>query len=109
LRKRTSIGAVVSLATGAFVGWLTAAELLDFAHPAIAATTSDAVGQVTSQQPKSSGKKPIIVFMMVDNFGYGDLGCYGGGTLRGVPTPRLDKLAAEGMRLTNFNVEPVYQ
>ena len=44
--------------------------------------------------------------MLVDNFGYGDLGAYGGGELRGVPTPRLDDLAAEGLRLTNFNVEP---
>jgi arylsulfatase A-like enzyme len=50
-------------------------------------------------------RKPNIVFMLVDNFGYGDLGSYGGGELRGVPTPRLDRLAAEGMRLTNFNVE----
>jgi len=50
--------------------------------------------------------QPNIVFMLVDNFGYGDLGSYGGGVIRGVPTPRLDQLAAEGLRLTNFNVEP---
>ena len=36
----------------------------------------------------------------------GELGCYGGGILRGAPTPRLDQLATEGMRLLNFNVEP---
>ena len=51
-------------------------------------------------------KPPNIVFMLVDNFGYGDLGSYGGGVIRGVPTPKLDELAAEGLRLTNFNVEP---
>ena len=51
-------------------------------------------------------KPPNIVFMLVDNFGYGDLGSYGGGVIRGIPTPKLDQLAAEGMRLTNFNVEP---
>jgi arylsulfatase A-like enzyme len=50
--------------------------------------------------------QPNIVFMLVDNFGYGDLGSYGGGEIRGVPTPKLDRLAAQGMRLTNFNVEP---
>jgi arylsulfatase len=44
--------------------------------------------------------------IMVDNLGYGELGVYGGGELRGAPTPRIDKLAAEGMRFTNFNVEP---
>ena len=51
-------------------------------------------------------KRPNIVFMLVDNFGYGDLGSYGGGVIRGVPTPKLDQLAADGIRLTNFNVEP---
>lgn len=51
-------------------------------------------------------EKPNILLIMVDNFGYGELGVYGGGELRGAPTPRIDKLAAEGMRLTNFNVEP---
>jgi arylsulfatase len=44
--------------------------------------------------------------MMVDNLGWGELGCYGGGELRGAATPRLDKLAEEGMLLQNFNVEP---
>jgi len=44
--------------------------------------------------------------MMVDNLGWGELGVYGGGALRGAPTPRLDKLADEGLRLQNFNVEP---
>lgn len=50
--------------------------------------------------------KPNVVVMMVDNLGWGELGCYGGGELRGAATPRLDKLAREGMRLQNFNVEP---
>ena len=50
--------------------------------------------------------KPNIVFMLVDNLGYGDIGVYGGGELRGAPTPRIDQLASEGLRLTNFNVEP---
>jgi Sulfatase len=48
---------------------------------------------------------PNIVFMFVDNLGYGELGVYGGGILRGAPTPRIDKLASDGMRLLNFNVE----
>ena len=53
----------------------------------------------------ADAKKPNIVFMLMDNLGYGELGCYGGGILRGAPTPRIDKLATEGMRLLNFNVE----
>ena len=50
--------------------------------------------------------KPNIVLIFADNFGYGELGSYGGGVTRGAPTPRLDALAREGTRLTNFNVEP---
>ncbi|MCZ6862819.1 MAG: arylsulfatase [Alphaproteobacteria bacterium] len=50
--------------------------------------------------------RPNVVVMMVDNLGWGELGVYGGGQLRGAETPRLDKLAAEGTRLLNFNVEP---
>ncbi len=56
--------------------------------------------------PAIAADKPNIIFMLVDNFGYGDLGSYGGGELRGAPTPELDQFAAEGLRLTNFNVEP---
>ena len=53
----------------------------------------------------SAAEKPNIVLVFMDNFGYGELGCYGGGITRGAPTPRIDSLAAEGMKLTNFNVE----
>jgi hypothetical protein len=52
-----------------------------------------------------ANKQPNIVLILMDNVGYGELGVYGGGILRGAPTPRLDELAAEGMRLLNFNVE----
>jgi len=57
------------------------------------------------QQPAADGRKLNIVFILMDNLGYGELGCYGGGILRGAPTPRIDKLAADGTRLLNFNVE----
>ncbi|HEU0006006.1 MAG TPA: arylsulfatase [Terriglobia bacterium] len=49
--------------------------------------------------------RPNIVVILMDNVGYGELGVYGGGILRGAPTPRIDKLAGQGMRLLNFNVE----
>jgi len=49
--------------------------------------------------------KPNIVLVLMDNFGYGEVGVYGGGVLRGAPTPRIDSIAHEGFRLTNFNVE----
>ena len=50
--------------------------------------------------PASAQQKPNILFILADNIGYGDLGVYGGGELRGAPTPRIDRLAAEGLRLT---------
>ena len=50
--------------------------------------------------------KPNVVFILADNVGYGDLGPYGGGELRGAPTPRIDQLAREGLRLTQYLVEP---
>src|SRR5689334_14632719 len=59
--------------------------------------------QVKAQNTETT--KPNIVLILTDNLGYGELGVYGGGILRGAPTPRIDKLASEGMRLLNFNVE----
>jgi len=49
--------------------------------------------------------KPNIVLVFMDNFGWGEPGFNGGGIIRGAATPRIDKLAEEGLRLTNFNVE----
>jgi arylsulfatase len=54
----------------------------------------------------NSGSKPNVVFILADNVGYGDMGPYGGGELRGCPTPRTDQLAREGLRLTQYLVEP---
>ncbi|MGH8790185.1 MAG: arylsulfatase [Cupriavidus necator] len=51
-------------------------------------------------------ERPNILFILADNLGYGELGAYGGGATRGAPTPRIDRLASEGMRLTNMNMEP---
>jgi len=50
-------------------------------------------------KPVSSASRPNIVFILMDNLGYGEPGCYGGGITRGAATPRIDKLASEGTRL----------
>src|SRR5208283_5628218 len=44
-------------------------------------------------------RKPSIIFILADDLGYGDLGCYGQTRIK---TPNLDKLAAEGIRFTSF-------
>lgn len=62
-----------------------------------------AMSQVNGQD---TGEKPNVLVIMVDNLGWGELGCYGGGILRGTETPRIDQLASEGLRMLNFNVEP---
>jgi arylsulfatase A-like enzyme len=54
---------------------------------------------------QAQADRPNILFMLADNLGYGEIGVYGGGITRGAPTPRIDKLAAEGLRLTNMNME----
>jgi hypothetical protein len=58
-------------------------------------TTVAASNDTASAQAPASGQ-PNVVFILADNVGYGDLGCYGGGELRGAPTPRLDQMAREG-------------
>jgi uncharacterized sulfatase len=47
-----------------------------------------------------SPSKPNIVIILADDLGYGDLGCYGHPRFK---TPNLDRMAAEGVRLTQFN------
>ncbi len=53
----------------------------------------------------AAAEKPNIVLILMDNFGYGEVGVYGGGVLRGAPTPNIDSIASDGVQLTNFNVE----
>ena len=50
--------------------------------------------------------KPSVVIMLADNVGYGDIGAYGAGEVRGMPTPRIDSIASQGLRLTQYLVEP---
>jgi arylsulfatase A-like enzyme len=50
--------------------------------------------------------KPNILLIVGDDVGYGDLGAYGGGEGRGMPTPNLDKLADQGMTFFSFYAQP---
>ena len=61
---------------------------------ALAAMATVAAAQTT--------RPPNIVVIMTDDVGWGDLGSYGGGIMRGAPTPNLDRLASEGMRFVNY-------
>jgi arylsulfatase A-like enzyme len=50
--------------------------------------------------------KPNILFIVSDDTGYGDLGAYGGGEGRGMPTPNIDRMAADGMTFFSFYAQP---
>ncbi|MDX2067082.1 MAG: sulfatase-like hydrolase/transferase [Haliscomenobacter sp.] len=58
---------------------------------------------LTILHPVFSQNKPNVVLIFPDNLGVGEVNVYGGA--RGVPTPNIDKIGQEGIRLTNFNVE----
>jgi arylsulfatase A len=50
-------------------------------------------------RPAETALKPNIVFILADDLGYGDLGCYG---QKKIKTPNIDRMAEQGMRFTNF-------
>ncbi len=60
-------------------------------------------GIASRPAPAQQPQRPNVVLMFADNLGWGEVGVYG--SVRGVPTKRIDRLAAEGKRLNNFNVE----
>ncbi|WP_283434167.1 sulfatase-like hydrolase/transferase [Neorhodopirellula lusitana] len=55
--------------------------------------------ELVSKQPNSRKSQPNVLFILADDLGYGDLGCYNP-TSR-IPTPNLDRLAQQGMRFTD--------
>jgi arylsulfatase A len=67
-----------------------------FAVSLLAATTS-----LADDEKKEKAKPPNIVIIFADDLGYGDLGCFGHPT---IATPNLDRMAGEGLRLTQFYV-----
>ena len=70
---------------------------LGLALAAFASTITAAAGE--------PARRPNIIFIVADDLGYGELGCYGG---KGIPTPHLDALAAGGVRFTNGYVTAAF-
>jgi arylsulfatase len=64
------------------------------------------LGAASTALAQAPAKKPNILFIVSDDTGYGDLGPYGGGEGRGMPTPSIDKMAADGMTFFSFYAQP---
>ena len=80
-----------------FVKYLSAS----FAAPAVT-SAMPSVGDSTQTRKSSKGRSrrsPNVIFIICDDLGYGDLGCYGSK----LPTPNLDAMAADGLRFTRYN------
>jgi len=76
-------------------------EFLRSAGIAAAAVASGLLPGCASaeRRAKAATRRPNIIFILADDLGYGDLGCFGQKTIQ---TPNIDKLAAEGMKLTDY-------
>ncbi len=70
--------------------------MLVFCAPAQAQTNTS---HLSFTNPPPTPRRPSILLILADNIGYGDLGCYGQTKIK---TPRLDKLASEGIRFTSY-------
>jgi len=70
---------------------------------AVALTVAIFAAPVQAQQ---GAEKPNILFIVSDDTGYGDLGPYGGGEGRGMPTPNINQMAADGMTFFSFYAQP---
>ncbi|MBC7895535.1 MAG: sulfatase-like hydrolase/transferase [Cytophagaceae bacterium] len=69
----------------------------------LACTAIVALASPVDAQRAPQAERPNIVLIFPDNLGWGEVGAYG--SVRGVPTPNIDSIAAQGIRLDNFNVE----
>ncbi|MBI4625716.1 MAG: sulfatase-like hydrolase/transferase [Verrucomicrobia bacterium] len=75
--------------------------LRGFALAILLFTPLAALHAAATPLPESAPAKPNILLIYIDNVGYGDLGCYGNSEVK---TPRVDQLAREGVRCTDFYV-----
>src|SRR5881392_4050434 len=65
-------------------------------------STSTATAFAPHATSRAAGSKPNIIFILADDMGFSDIGCFGSE----IATPNLDKLANRGMRLNQFYNNP---
>lgn len=76
-------------------------------QPAIPNPAQDKIAaDMLAALKKKTGKMPNIVWFVIDDMGFGDPGCYGGGASIGAATPNIDRLANQGLKLTSTYSQP---
>jgi arylsulfatase A-like enzyme len=70
-------------------------------HWILLATAFSTLRAVRADEPPKAAQPPNVIVLFADDLGYGDLGCFGHPT---IATPNLDRMAREGLRLTQFYV-----
>ncbi len=73
-------------------------KMTGFAAASVGASSLLTSGSVAGQANSIEGERPNIIFILADDLGYGDVGCFGQKTIR---TSNIDRMAAEGMRFTD--------
>jgi arylsulfatase len=89
-------------------GWDRTVRTADYLEPAIPHPTQEqAALEKLRQLEAKTGRKPNILIILVDDMGYGDPGAFGGGEMAGAPTPNIDRLGANGLKLTSAYASPL--
>lgn len=99
MRNLTGFRKIGSLAGGLLVAAAWAAVCASATAQTNPAPRSFAPASLTQTNNPPAPRRPSIVFILADDLGYGDLGCYGQSKIK---TPNIDKLATDGMRFTSF-------
>jgi arylsulfatase len=81
--------------------------LAEHREPVIPHAEQSAAGRARLDAYRAEhGRNPNFCWILFDDVGWGDFGCYGGGVAVGAPTPNIDKLARDGLLLTSCYSEP---
>ena len=84
-----------------------ATRVAEHLEPAFAHAEQVAAAKLKlSKHVERRGRLPNFLVFLMDDVGWGDFGCYGGGAAVGAPTPAFDRVAAQGLRLTSCYSEP---
>src|SRR4051812_23948751 len=79
--------------------WLTNSSLcrVIICVSTLIATSAGTAAKTSAPAAASAARKPNIIFILSDDLGYGDVGCYG---QKRIKTPNIDRMASEGLRFT---------